>query len=104
MLSLYITSLQTFSGKTSICLGIGRQMQADGFKVGYFKPLGTVPRQANPNLYYDADAVFARQVLNLSEPPNILAPVCLTPDLIQEHLNQPTRPSQPKRSEVSLCK
>jgi len=91
MLSLYITSLQTFSGKTSICLGIGRQMQADGFKVGYFKPLGTMPRQANPNLYCDADAVFARQVLNLSEPPHILAPVCLTPDLIQKQLNEPGR-------------
>ena len=86
MRSLYITSIQTFSGKTAICLGIGRQMQADGFKVGYFKPLGAVHTRVKADLYCDADAVFAKQVLNLSEPPHVLAPICLTPELIQEQL------------------
>jgi uncharacterized protein len=84
--ALYVTSILKFSGKTAICLGIGRQMQADGFKVGYFKPLGAVSRRVKPELYCDADAVFAKQVLNLSEPPHVLAPVCLSPELIQEQL------------------
>lgn len=86
MRSLYVTSIQTFSGKTAICLGLGRQMQADGFRVGYFKPLGTQPRQVGVGLYYDEDALFAKQVLNLVEPPQVLAPVCLTPTLVQEQL------------------
>jgi BioD-like phosphotransacetylase family protein len=86
MRSLYVTSIQTFSGKTAICLGLGRRMQADGFKVGYFKPLGTHLRQIGTSLYHDEDTLFASQVLNLSEPPQVLAPVCLTPDLIKEEL------------------
>jgi BioD-like phosphotransacetylase family protein len=86
MQSLYVTSIQTFSGKTAICLGLGRRMQADGFKVGYFKPLGTQLRQVGSRLYHDEDTLFASQVLNLSEPPQVLAPVCLTPDLIKEQL------------------
>jgi BioD-like phosphotransacetylase family protein len=53
MQSLYVTSIQTFSGKTAICLGLGRRMQADGFKVGYFKPLGTQLRQVGSRLYHD---------------------------------------------------
>jgi BioD-like phosphotransacetylase family protein len=86
MRSLYVTSVQSFSGKTAICLGLGRRMQADGFKVGYFKPLGTELRQVGMRLYHDEDTLFTSQVLNLSEPPQVLAPVCLTPDLIKEQL------------------
>ncbi len=84
--SLYVTSIQSFSGKTAICLGLGRRMQADGYKVGYFKPLGTLPRQVGAGLYADEDALFAQQVLNLSEPPEVLAPVCLTPQLLEAEL------------------
>jgi BioD-like phosphotransacetylase family protein len=86
MKALYVTSIQTFSGKTAICLGLGRQMQTDGFKVGYFKPLGTQPRQVREGLYHDEDALFARQVLGLSEPPEVLAPVCLSPQFIEQQL------------------
>jgi len=90
MRSLYVTSIETFSGKTAICLGLSRQMQADGFKVGYFKPLGTQPRQPTLGGYYDKDAAFAKQVLGLSESPDTLAPVCLTPDFVQSQLTGST--------------
>ncbi len=86
MRSVYVTSIQTFSGKTAICLGVSRQMQADGFKVGYFKPLGTQPRQPSVAGYWDKDALFAKQVLGLTEPPDVLAPVCLMPEFVQEQL------------------
>ncbi len=86
MRALYVTSIQTFSGKTALCLGLGRQMQADGFKVGYFKPLGTQPRQVHAGLYHDEDAMFAKQVLGLSEPVEVLAPICLTPQFIEQQL------------------
>jgi hypothetical protein len=64
MRSLYVTSIQTFSGKTALCLGLGRQMQSDGFRVGYFKPLSTQPREVGAGQYCDEDALFAKQVLN----------------------------------------
>ena len=86
MKSLYVTSIQTFSGKTAICLGLGRQMQADGFKVGYFKPLGTQPREVRAGLYHDQDALFAKQLLGLSEAPEVLAPICQSPRFMEEQL------------------
>jgi len=86
MRSLYVTSIQTFSGKTALCLGLGRQMQSDGFRVGYFKPLSTQPREVGADQYCDEDALFAKQVLNLTEPIEVLAPVCLTPTFVEEQL------------------
>jgi len=86
MRSLYVTSIQTFSGKTALCLGLGRQMQSDGFRVGYFKPLSTQPRQVGAGQYGDEDALFAKQVLNLTELIKVLAPVCLTPPFVEEQL------------------
>jgi len=86
MRALYVTSIQTFSGKTAVCLGLSRQMQADGFKVGYFKPLGTQPRLPTIGGYCDKDATFAKQVLGLVESPDVLAPVCLTPDFVRAQL------------------
>jgi len=86
MKSLYVTSIQTFSGKTAICLGLGRRMQADGFRVGYFKPLGTQLHEMDEGQYCDEDALFAKQVLNLPEPTQVLAPICLTPKFIEERL------------------
>jgi hypothetical protein len=59
-------------------------MQADGFRVGYFKPLGTQPREVHTGQYYDEDALFARQVLGLSEPVETLAPICLSPQFIEQ--------------------
>jgi BioD-like phosphotransacetylase family protein len=38
MKALYVTSLQSFSGKTAVCLALGRRLQKEGYKVGYFKP------------------------------------------------------------------
>ena len=41
MKALYVTSLHAFSGKTAVCLALGRRLQKDGYRVGYFKPLST---------------------------------------------------------------
>jgi BioD-like phosphotransacetylase family protein len=86
MRTLYVTSIQTFSGKTATCLGLGMQMQADGLRVGYFKPLGTLPRELRSGLCVDEDALFAKQVLDLKEPTETLAPVCLTPHFVEQQL------------------
>lgn len=91
MTALYVTSIQTFSGKTAICLGLGRQMQADGLRVGYFKPLGTQPREIHAGHYSDEDALFARQVLALSEPTEVLAPICLSPQFIEQQFAGSTK-------------
>ncbi len=91
MVALYITSIETFSGKTAVCLGLGRHLQAQGYKVGYFKPLGTLPRPLGDGRCVDEDALFAAQALHLSEPPELLAPVCLTMELFTSQLTGPAQ-------------
>lgn len=91
MAALYITSIETFSGKTAVCLGLGKHIQSEGCKVGYFKPLGTSPRDMGGGCYQDADAMFAAQALHLTEPPEILSPVCLTLKLFESQLTGPAQ-------------
>ena len=81
MKALYITSLHTFSGKTALCLGLGRRFQADGYEVGYLKPLSTQPFQVGGRLT-DEDADFVWRTLGLSEDPCNLVGVVLTRKLL----------------------
>lgn len=81
--SLYITSVVTFSGKTSLCLGLGLQLQAEGKKVGYLKPVGNQPLMVGDNLA-DEDANFVRQVLRLEKPAWELSPMLVTDQLLED--------------------
>ncbi|TET53308.1 MAG: hypothetical protein E3J64_03820, partial [Anaerolineales bacterium] len=91
MIALYITSLHTFSGKTALCLGLGRRLQADGHKVGYLKPLSTHPWQATCGLA-DEDAYFVGRTLGLSEEPCDLVGVVATENLLTEALKAKKEP------------
>jgi len=84
MKALYVTSLHTFSGKTAVCLALGRRLQKEGYKVGYFKPLSTEQWQPRPGWAYDEDADFVRRTLGLEEPRENLVGVFLTPALARE--------------------
>ncbi len=86
MKALYITSLQTFSGKTAVCLALGRRLQRDGYRVGYFKPLSTQPWEPVPGQALDEDADFVRRTLGLEEPTPALVGVTLTPTLLHDVL------------------
>lgn len=86
MKALYVTSLQTFSGKTAVCLALGRRLQRDGYRVGYFKPLSTQPWEPVPGRALDEDAEFVRRTLGLREPSSNLVGVVLTPSLLHDTL------------------
>ncbi|MBN1566172.1 MAG: phosphotransacetylase family protein, partial [Anaerolineae bacterium] len=81
--SLYITSVNTFSGKTALSLGLGLRMQAAGLKVGYLKPVSTQPHRAGGRVL-DEDADFVRRTLGLETPPWELSPVIITSELMDE--------------------
>jgi len=89
MTALYITSPETFSGKSALCVGLGRQFQRDGLTVGYMKPVSTTARRVAGQLC-DEDAEFMKRMLNLSEPLDILAPICLEPFCIEAALKSQT--------------
>jgi hypothetical protein len=82
--ALYITSIERFSGKTAVCLGLGRRLQREGYHVGYFKPLSTQPWEPVPGRAVDEDADFVRRTLGLEESPEELVGVVLTPKLARE--------------------
>ncbi|MCP4538249.1 MAG: phosphotransacetylase family protein [Chloroflexi bacterium] len=84
MKALYITSIQGFSGKTAVCLALGRRLQKEGYRVGYFKPLSTQPWEPTPGRALDEDADFVRRALGLKESPEELVGVVLTPKLARE--------------------
>ena len=85
MATLYVLSTETYSGKTAVVIGLGLRMRDDGFSVGYMKPVNTnaVLQAGQP---YDEDVVFIKQIFDLPEPLDVLAPVQLTPQRIQSLL------------------
>ncbi len=85
MKSLYVTSVERYSGKTAICLALGKRFQADGYQVGYLKPLSLQPWRYGDKIA-DEDAVFVKSVLNLEVDPADLSPVVVTPELLRTYL------------------
>jgi len=82
MKSLYVTSVERYSGKTATCLALGKRFQADGYGVGYFKPLSLQPWRVAEKIA-DEDAAFAKEVLGLAAEPWELSPVVVTPDFLR---------------------
>lgn len=80
--ALYVTSTETFSGKTAVCIGLARRFLADGLRVGYFKPLSFTARQEDCGAV-DEDTQVIRRTLGLKEPPEIICPVLITPRLME---------------------
>ena len=95
MKTLYITSAETFSGKSALCVGLGMRFRKDGLKVGYMKPVNVnVPlREGVP---YDEDVFFAKQVYGMSEPTDLISPVALTQAKLEQQLRGPETDYTPK--------
>ena len=88
MANLYVTSAETFSGKSALCLGLGAHFGADGLRVGYMKPVN-VNSTVRDGLPYDDDVAFAKQIFGLTEPAGLLNPVGLTPAKLEQQLRGP---------------
>ncbi len=86
MKALYVTSVEHYIGKTGLCLALGKQMQADGHRVGYLKPVSTQPWRTPDGALADEDAAFVQKVLGLETPLPDLAPVIVTSSFLRERL------------------
>ena len=75
--NLYVTSTQTFSGKSALCVGLLSRLQRDGFVVGYMKPVSTTARIVGERVM-DEDAHFVKYTFGLPDALDMLAPVILT--------------------------
>jgi hypothetical protein len=95
MKSLYITSAETFSGKSALCVGLGVRFGKDGLKAGYMKPVN-VHCPICDGLAFDEDVVFAKQIFGMAEPNDLLCPVSLTPAKFEQQLRGPEVNYEPK--------
>ncbi len=86
MQSLYITSVSPYSGKTSVSLALGRQMQSDGYSIGYLKPVSTQPWRTPDGQIADEDAMFVHSTLGLKGDPVAASPVVVTPSILRKQL------------------
>ena len=80
MTGLYIGSTSGFAGKNLMVMALGLQLQKEGYKVGYMRPVGTSPIQKGDKMG-DEDASFVQDVLGLDEDPELVSPVVATHDL-----------------------
>ncbi len=82
MATLYVASTETFVGKSAVCIGLLRRMQQDGFNIGYMKPV-SVSVTHTPDAVLDEDAAFIRDHFGLKEALNQIAPVLITPGVVE---------------------
>jgi BioD-like phosphotransacetylase family protein len=89
MATLYITSTETFSGKSALCVGLARRLQRDGFSVGYMKPISTGDRLAAGMV--DEDAEFFKRTFNLPDALEDMVPVGITSRTVEAILGAEDR-------------
>ncbi|MFQ5957323.1 MAG: DRTGG domain-containing protein [Candidatus Brocadiales bacterium] len=95
MIPVVIGSVTEFSGKSLVWLGIGLKLKADGFNVGFFKPLGALPTRVNDKLV-DEDALFLKMAAGEETPLESVCPVVLTEELLTSALKDEVKILQVK--------
>ena len=88
MSTMYVTSAETFSGKSALCVGMGVRLRKDGLKAGYMKPVN-VHCPIYEGLPYDEDVEFAKKIYGMTESTELLMPVALTPAKFEQQLRGP---------------
>ena len=83
MNALFVTSVEPYSGKTAVCLALGKQLQARGKVVGYLKPMSTQPWRTPQGSLGDEDTGFVRRALDLEVPES---PIIVTTETLHERL------------------
>ncbi|WP_406670311.1 phosphotransacetylase family protein [Methanolobus sp. ZRKC4] len=85
MASILVSSSEKFSGKSSICMGLGKIFRDKGYAVGYMKPVGNLLIDVHGSLT-DEDAESIKEMLGLDDPTKLITPIHLTDSLIDDAL------------------
>ncbi len=85
MKSLYITSVEKYSGKTALCLALGKIYQEKGLNIGYLKPFSLRPWRIGDKIA-DEDASFVIDILGVNAKPWEMAPVVVTSEMLRDYL------------------
>ncbi len=87
MFPLFFISNRPFSGKSSICVGVGKKFIEDGMKVGYMKPIGTLPTREG-GITTDEDAQYISSILNVKDDLANITPIVLTQQYVRQGLRE----------------
>jgi len=82
--SLCVLSNSRYSGKTVICLGLALKFRDEGYKVGYFKPLGWQMTHGPNGEPLDEDVLLLKEALELKEPLSEIVPIILGDRFLEE--------------------
>ena len=85
MVSILVSSSEEFSGKSSICMGLGKIFQDKGYVVGYMKPIGNRLVDVHGSLT-DEDTEGIKKLLDLKDPSKYITPIHLTDSLANDAL------------------
>jgi BioD-like phosphotransacetylase family protein len=96
MVTLYIASTESASGKTALCVGLGKRLQGDGFTVGYMKPVSLAARRLEGRVV-DEDAQFIKKELELQESVSDLVPIPLDSLAVESIMRKQKWLDYPKR-------
>lgn len=73
MVTLYVASTETFSGKSALCVGLVKRFRRDGLRIGYMKPVST--RVGLAADLVDEDAEFFKHTFTLPDALEDLVPI-----------------------------
>ncbi len=85
MVPLYFISNQPFSGKSSMCVGTGKIFLEKGLKVGYMKPVGTLPTKVG-GVTTDEDAQYIYNTFETEDRLEDICPIVITQQYNREGL------------------
>ncbi len=77
MKPILFTSSQQYSGKSSICIGLGKQISEQGQNIGYMKTMITLPEKVGSD-YIDEDVHYISKILDLKDDLKDLSPLMFT--------------------------
>ncbi|WP_026369467.1 phosphotransacetylase family protein [Kallotenue papyrolyticum] len=86
MTTIYVASTETFVGKSALCVVLFEHARQAGRRVGYMKPVSVSVAQTEQGAV-DLDAQFMRELFDLSEPLEQLAPVLATTRVLERVLH-----------------
>jgi hypothetical protein len=95
MIPLYLTSIQRGAGKNSVTIGLMERLRKDGFKIGYFKPLGHLPIKME-DVVTDEGAWLMHRLFQLDDALEDICPVIITQDLIMRNFEKDVEGLQEK--------
>lgn len=77
MKSVYVCSVESYSGKSAVSLALALHFKDSGQSVGYIKPVGTLPLIAEDKLI-DEDVYSMYAALDKKDPLELMSPVILS--------------------------